>query len=278
MNPLKPLVTILIPTYNRLRSLAELVESLSRQTFQNFDIIIVNDCGEKVDCIKVLYPELTITIIDHKINQKHVHARNTGMQLATGEFIMLVDDDDLIVLPSHLELMLEEIKDCDLAYPDCEIINYRLENGVRMPTSRLLFAYELDFKEMRKFSTFFSSGCLYRREIHHTLGLFDTDVYHYWDWDFFLRVSESYRVKRVPVASVLYEFSDTGANQSKNLDSMAEYLVRLSQKHNLGSLPTKNFFLLLDEPELQQRKAKSRIVWDGRPVISRLALDEGFGE
>lgn len=168
----KPLVSIIIPTYNRLFSLAELVESLSRQTFQDFEVLIINDGGEHVEQVKTLYPDLNISIINMEKNSKHVHARNRGVMSAIGEFIMLIDDDDLLV-PTHIDTMLKEISGYDLVYSDVEIINYQHVKGIRIPVNRFLFAYELDLMAMRKFSTFVASGCLYRSSIHRTIGLFD---------------------------------------------------------------------------------------------------------
>jgi glycosyltransferase involved in cell wall biosynthesis len=268
----QPFVSIIIPTYNRLLFLAELVEALSRQTFQDFEVIIINDGGENVDIVKELYPHLNIVIIEMEKNSYHVHARNKGVMSAKGELIMLIDDDDLIV-PTHIETMLTELKSSDLIYSDVEIVNYQLKNNVRMPINRFLFAYKMDLQAMRSFSTFVPSGCLYRRELHKTVGLFDAEVHHYWDWDFFLRVSDKYRVNRVPTAGVLYDFSDSNHNQSKNLSSSRQvYLDRLSEKHNLGPLPTENFFTLLNQPAIKQRRAESNIVWDGEPIASKLAL------
>lgn len=267
----RPLVSVVIPTYNRLLLLSELMEALSRQTFQDFEVIIVNDCGEKVDIIKDLYPNLQIIILEMEQNSKHVHARNKGVLNASGEFIMLIDDDDLIV-PTHIETMLAEIHDCDFVYSDVEIVKYRMEHHVRVPVERFLFAYEMDLQAMRRFSTYVSSGCLYRRSIHTTLGLFDAGVYNYWDWDFFLRVSEQHRVKRVETAGVLYDFSDSNNNQSKVPASRRFFLDKLAQKHHLGALPTENFFTLLNQPEVMQRKAASQIVWDGKPIMSKLTV------
>ena len=267
----KPLISIIIPTFNRLFHLAELMESLTRQTFQDFEVIIVNDCGEKVNIIKTLYSDLYITILNMDRNLKHVHARNKGVKAANGEFIMLIDDDDLIV-PTHIENMLNAIPEYDLVYSDVEIVNFKQTNYIRRPINRFVFAYDLDLKEMRKFSTFVPSGCLYRKELHNQIGLFDTNMYHYWDWDFFLRVSDKFKVNRVPIAGVLYDFSDSNSNQSKNLDRMKIYLDKLSTKHHLGNLPTKNFFVLLNEPEMRKRKAESMQIWDGNPFVSRLAF------
>ncbi|WP_246294545.1 glycosyltransferase family 2 protein [Paenibacillus planticolens] len=266
----QPLVSIIIPTYNRRIELAELAESLYRQTYKNLQIIIVNDAGPAVDFIQDLYPELAIQIVNMPQNLKHVHARNRGLQEVKGDYIMLCDDDDLL-LPIHIERMLQEIEGYDLVYPDVEIFDYVYENDARSITNRFVFAYEFDVPAMRRFSTFFSSGCIFRPELIDALGPFDTEVFHYWDWDFFLRAAEKFRVKRTPAASVLYAFAQQGtSNMSGQLDNMRPFLDMLSVKHGLGDLPTKNFFLLLEEPEVKARQAKTEIVWDGEPIRSRL--------
>lgn len=267
----QPKVSVVIPTYNRLMLLGELIEALSRQTFQDFEVIIVNDAGESVDILKEVYPNLSIIIVEMEENSKHVHARNQALERASGELIMLIDDDDLIV-PTHMETMVNAIQGYDLVYSDVEIVHFQVENGVRTPANRFMFAYEMNLEAMKKFSTFVSSGSLYRREIHNDLGLFDPDVHNYWDWDFFLRVAEKYQVNRVPTAGVLYDFSDANNNQSKDHSSASRrfYLDALAKKHNLGKLPTKNFFTLLEEPEVKQRSTESKQIWDGEPFISKL--------
>lgn len=267
---MKPYISIIIPTYNRLGTLAELLEALSKETYTDFEVIIVNDGGDPVDEVVELYTELRITLVNQTANLKHVHARNRGLQEASGEWIMLCDDDDL-VLPGHLERMLVAAEDADLVYSDVEIVDFVIspEDGVRYPVSRRLFAYELDMQGMRAFSTFVASGCLYRRSLHDQIGRFDVEMYHYWDWDFFLRVADSFRVKRLPVASALYAFGDSGQHLSDDLGDMRPYLNRLCEKHQLGDLPTKNFFLLLEEPEVKRREAVSQLIWDGQPFRSR---------
>ncbi|WP_409345213.1 glycosyltransferase family 2 protein [Paenibacillus sp. MBLB4367] len=265
---MRPLVSVVIPTYNRLGELGELLESLSRQTYRNLQIVIVNDNGVSVDGLCACYGELRIRVVDLESNGKHVHARNRGIEAAEGDFILLCDDDDLL-MPVHIENMLHEIEGFDLVYSDVEIVDFVWDGGVRQPLSRRTFAYEHDLEAMRKFSTFVPSGCLYRRTIHDAIGLFDTDVYHYWDWDFFLRVSEAFRVKRVQTAGVLYAFSQGGGNLSGQLEDMRPYLDRLSRKHGLGELPTKNFFLLLEEEDVRRREAETKLLWDGKPFRSR---------
>ncbi|MGN8646002.1 glycosyltransferase family 2 protein [Gracilibacillus sp. HCP3S3_G5_1] len=258
----KPNVSIIVTTYNRKVALAELLAALVDQTYQDFEVIIINDAGEKINDVVALYTDLTITLIDLPENCYHVYARNKGVEQANGELIMLMDDDDL-PLPIHLETMVANIADADLVYSDVEIVNYQETDEKRIPIQHQLFAYHFDVNAMRKFSTYVPSGSIYRKTIHKEIGFFDESVRNYWDWDFFLRVAEKHRIKRVPIASVLYEFSDSGDNQSKKLDKMRYYLDRLSEKHQLGHLPTKNFYLLLEEPEIKDREAPSNRIWDG---------------
>ncbi len=267
----QPLVSIIIPTYHRLQALSELLEALYRQTYKNFEVIIVNDGGPSVASVVELYPELQCIYIDLTVNKMHVHARNRGLEVATGELIMLCDDDDLIV-PGHIERMMIELLDNDLVYSDAEIVEYAVDqhHASRKPISRRLFAYDDNLEGMRKFSTFIPSGCLYRRSIHNVIGSFDETIENYWDWDFYLRVVERFQVSRVPVAGVIYAFSPSGGNKSGNLVNMRPFLDKLSAKHNLGWLPTKNFYLLLEEPEVRSRMRESKIVWDGVEMTSRL--------
>lgn len=267
-----PLVSVIIPTYNRPADLAELLESLHRQTFRSFEVIIVNDAGESVEPVIRLYPELDVTLINSPANVQHVRARNMALAAARGEWIMPCDDDDLLVTV-HLERMLAESDDADFLYSDAEIVGYERDASglVRVPRRRRLFAYTYDPAAMRQFSTYIPSGSLYRKAIHDDIGPFDPDMYHYWDWDFLLRVMPRYRVKRVAMAGVLYAFSSSSDNLSGDLGGMRAYLDRLCAKHGLPPLPVKNFYLLLEEPGVKARETDSERLWDGLPVRSRLA-------
>ena len=74
----------------------------------------------------------------------------------------------------------------------------------------------------------------------------------------------------MPIASVYYAFSNEN-NMSANHQGMTDYLTKLCQKHNFGNLPTKNFFLLLEEPEIKKLTSKSKRLWNQQAIVSRLA-------
>ncbi|MGM0875159.1 MAG: glycosyltransferase family 2 protein [Bacillota bacterium] len=264
-------ISIVTATYNRLVELAELLESIFQQTVAPHEIIIINDGGESITPLVNTYKELPIKVINLEENVKHVHARNIGVGHVTGDVIMLCDDDDFFTA-SHIEQIQKELKAADFVYSDAEIVSFETKGKTRYPLSRRTFAYHYDLQEMRKFSTYIPSGSAYKKELHDQIGLFDPEVHNYWDWDFLLRAAKVCRVKRVPVASVIYAFSENGNNQSSNLinNKRKFYLDKLCEKHKLGDLPVKNFFVLLDEPLMKQREAETQIVWDGQPLRSRL--------
>lgn len=267
-----PAVSVLIPTFRRLHALSELLEALSRQTYRDFETIIINDAGPPVEGVAALYPELAARVVNLPVNSYHVWARNAALPFVRGEWIMPIDDDDLIV-PDHIEQMVKEIDGADLVYGDAEIVEYTEQQGTRHPQNRHLFAYEHDPGLFRTFNTYIASGSLYRRSLHDEIGLFDPEVRNYWDWDWMLRVMPRYRVKKIPRAGTLYAFNAQGGdNQSAKPELMRAYLDKLCIKHDLGRLPTKNFFSLLEEEEICRRRAPSTIVWDGKPIGSRYRL------
>lgn len=105
--------SIIIPVYNVKEYLAECLDSLLAQTFRNFEVIIVDDVstdGSKDLALSYAarYPE-KITVLEHTVNTRQGGARNTGIEAATGEYLLFVDSDDYLV-PKALELLAATIK------------------------------------------------------------------------------------------------------------------------------------------------------------------------
>ena len=98
-------VSVIIPTHNRADLLVKSVESVLRQTFRDFECIIVDDAScdaTQEEAKKLLRKDKRIVYHRHEINKHAAGARNTGIGLAAGDFIAFLDDDDEW-LPSKLE-------------------------------------------------------------------------------------------------------------------------------------------------------------------------------
>jgi len=101
-NKSQPLVSVIIPTYNRATQLRECLANLSRQTYKNFEVCIVNDGGESVAKLVEEFGTLKLRLFDFASNNGQVKCRNKALELARGELIAFCDDDDLF-LPNHIK-------------------------------------------------------------------------------------------------------------------------------------------------------------------------------
>lgn len=92
------LISIVVPVYNVERYLEDCLESLLRQTYQNIEIILVNDGstdGSGGICRKYAQKDPRIVLVEQE-NAGLSAARNSGLKVAQGEFVLFVDSDDLI--------------------------------------------------------------------------------------------------------------------------------------------------------------------------------------
>lgn len=110
----KPKVSIIMATYNRAHLIAETLNSISNQTFSEWECLIIDDGGEDdtanvVEKFSYKDPRFIYLQRTQKYKKGLPGCRNQGIELARGEYIVFFDDDD-IVHPQLLELTSQEIK------------------------------------------------------------------------------------------------------------------------------------------------------------------------
>ena len=103
-------VSVIITTYNRAHLVGKAIKSVLNQTFQDFELIVVDD-GSTDNTEEVInsFNDTRIRYIRHKINKGGNAARNTGLRNSKGEYIAFLDSDDEW-LPEKLERQLEVFK------------------------------------------------------------------------------------------------------------------------------------------------------------------------
>jgi glycosyltransferase involved in cell wall biosynthesis len=106
---MKPFFSVVIPVYNRARVIRDAVESVLKQSFQDLEIIVVDDGSTDNSCARLAAcadPRMRLVV---QKNAGASAARNRGIDLARGRFVAFLDSDDTF-LPHHLEVMAELVK------------------------------------------------------------------------------------------------------------------------------------------------------------------------
>lgn len=127
-----PLVTVIIPTYNRFKYLLNALESVKNQTYKNIETIIVNDGSSEKEYYTHKFP---VKVIHLKQNSKDkfgypcvAHVINIGFLNANGKYIAFLDDDDLW-FPQKIELQVQAMQNtgCKMCCTD-GLIGYGIYN------------------------------------------------------------------------------------------------------------------------------------------------------
>lgn len=106
-----PLVSIIIPVYNVQNYIKECIESVLAQTYNNIEVIAVDD-GSTDSSVEILqqYSDERLLIYEHSQNKGQAAARNLGIEVSSGEYVLFVDSDDLIRNDTVEILVAENLK------------------------------------------------------------------------------------------------------------------------------------------------------------------------
>lgn len=191
---LNPEVSVVIPTYNRPQKLLRAVDSVINQSYQDLEIIVVDDYpGEDNQDLLPTYGPLRY--IQHNKNRGAPIARNNGILAAQGKYIALLDDDDEWK-PQKLECQIERFNKLSdnfgLVYSGRDIVR----------RGEIIKTY-IPKHEGKVYSTLLQKNIipsetpLIRRECFGVIGLFDPRFKSSQDWDLWLRIASEYKVATV---------------------------------------------------------------------------------
>lgn len=198
---MKPEISVIIPTYNRARFIERAVQSVLNQTYQDFELIVVDDAStddteERVG--HLLRNGMRFKYVRHDINRGASAARNNGIKTSTGEYIAFLDSDDEW-LPEKLEKQMqvfEESQDDKLGVVYSGVAYIKEEDNQK-----------IDEQQPKKrgyiFEDFLRRCCvgggpgvfLVKKEVFDTCGLFDEreELRIVDDYEMWVRVSKDYK-------------------------------------------------------------------------------------
>lgn len=233
MNDDRPIkFSVVIPTYNREKFIVKTLDSIFRQTYAHYEIIVVDNCSTD-DTEKVLQPFIEtgkIRFIKHDRNYERSRSRNTGMENATGEFLTFLDSDDFMY-PDNLADAAAFIE----KNPEAKCFHslYELIDG----DGKVLRHYK--FPSLRNQTKAIASGnfmaCIgnfIHRDIY-TNPKYRFDLYKPLtgaeDWEFWLRVLADFKLERIQKvnSAILHHEERTINTQSMPiLEDGNDYLIK----------------------------------------------------
>lgn len=184
--------SVIVPTYNRAAFLPKTLASVLAQTYPHFEVIVVDDGStDGTRDIITQYQDPRIRY-HYKINEERGKARNTGMDLAKGDYITFLDSDDLLY-PQHLAHAAEKLKDFSSPHFYRQAYEVRNEDGSLVTKMNKV---QGDANEFILQGNYFSCiGIFLKKEV--TLYTRFSDDRHLSpseDWEYWLRLSVRYPI------------------------------------------------------------------------------------
>lgn len=236
----RPLVSVVMPMFNRAGIVGEAIASVLAQTYPDFELIVVDDgsSDESVAAVR-RFDDLRIRLIELGENQGVTVARNTALRAAQGEIIAYLDSDntwDSRFLAAHVGALLE-LPDADMIY-----------SGVLLYSGHASEPYAMRYGHLHRAllenKNYIDNNIIvHRRSFLDRLGGFDENLRRYVDWDLILRATELGRVYSVPMLLCHYYYSRTENAITDNpthvahLDVLRANLVARQEAH-LAQLDT----------------------------------------
>ena len=220
-----PKVSIIIPAYNAESTIKCTIESVQKQTYRDYELIIIDD-GSSDRTAKIVreIADNRLKLFNYK-NRGLSTSRNRGIQQATGEYIAFLDADDLWT-KDKLEKQIAILE----TNPEVGVV-YSQTYYIDSQSSFLYYCDPVSFTgnvlPELLLTNFLHNGSnpLIRKQAVATVGEFDSSLNSSEDWDYYLRLAALYSFAVVPEYQVLYRRS--GNNMSSNVAKMkqASYTV-----------------------------------------------------
>lgn len=223
-----PLVSVIIPTFNRADLLTRAIRSVMKQTFHDFELIIVDDAS-KDDTEQVVkqFNDERVKYMAHEVNKGGAAARNTGIKSALGAYVAFLDDDDEYT-SKKLEVLvraLQEHPEVGIVYSQAKIIGYHKKKTIVLPQygkNGDLFIDALSGSFILYCSTLMRKRCIV---------YFDESLPRWQDWDFHARVLKECKGFFVSAVTAIVHWDGDRERITLNPDKLLTAAAILEDKY-----------------------------------------------
>lgn len=198
-------VSVIISTYNRAELLERAVRSILCQTFRDFEIIVIDDASTDntqevvMEKFKHEIDAGILRYVRNEINRERSYSRNRGMEIARGEYIASMDDDD-IWLPAHLKILVKYINEnkdiaCVFSKPIWLHENGYVEDKFHRLFSQLKTGNDDFYRGLSIAGNIvFSQTSLFKKKVYENIGGYRDNIMPNEDWEFFSRIAMNYNI------------------------------------------------------------------------------------
>jgi len=244
----KPLVSVVMATYNtEYEMLREAVESLIKQTYSNWELILIDDCSDKFNDFTFLdeYKDSRIKLFHNETNLGCTKCFNKGIRLAQGEYIARLDADD-VALPKRFEVQVKYME----RHPDVKVVSsISYIFGTSKGLNLVIPSTDGYMKAVALFrNTMAHSSVLYRRALFDVDKMFyDESFVHGQDYDLFVRIlMKGYKIRQCNKCLVMIRNHEAQISSTERkiiqTDSMTR--VRARQLNEYFDMTDRDFLCL----------------------------------
>ncbi len=235
----EPVVSIIIPAFNRATLITETLESVYEQQYKFIELIVVND-GSSDATFSVVNKwfekkgDRFVRAICHSFNKNKgkSEAVNYGFSICNGEYIMILDSDDILIhqaINTEVEFLIKH-PNVDAVFAGAYLLDNRTNTDVLIHTTQ----YQESFENVRlaygdillKGNCIVSSTVMMKKIIISNIGQFRNDLHYTHDLDYWIRIATKYNFGYVNTP-ILYYRKNVGDGSSLQLQKTFYEILQL---------------------------------------------------
>ena len=224
-------VSVIIPCYKDSATLRDAIESILNQTFQDIEIIVVNDASPETEQIeKILEQYPSVTYIKNEINLGLAASRNIGLRTAGGQLVTFLDADDEYH-PQKIEIQLKYIGENIAVACDVEKFSVRKPLLVSLDQHSQEHIEVVDsLWKILLFNYLTGASILARRDLFLKIGGYDESLRSCEDYDLWLKLlKHGVKIIRIKLPLYFYRFNPEGL--SKNINAISYWELEVVKKN-----------------------------------------------
>ncbi|EKS08087.1 glycosyltransferase family 2 protein [Leptospira santarosai] len=230
----EPLISVIIPSYNRATDLKRAIRSVINQSYKNWELIVVdNSSSDNTDDVVTSFQNPRITLLKIKNHGVIAASRNLGFKNAKGEFIALLDSDDWWK-PKKLEFAVDALnKGADIVYHDLYLVKDQKQKFYRRETKTRKLRSPVYTDLLMNGNGILNSSVVFRSSLIHEIGYLNEDrEFIAWeDFDYWLRLAKrnSKFVKIKPILGYYWSGGGNESNDDRTLNILNSFLGNYSK-------------------------------------------------